>query len=94
MGKGVNALFDTVGGPLFEPTLRSLGSGGRQVVIASAGNPRVSFNVIDFYHNFSRLLGVDRYGVTLHQIAEITDHLRRGVEAGALKPPPIENRSL
>jgi len=51
-GKGVNAVFDTVGGPLFEPSLRSLGFGGRQVAIASAGNPRVSFNVIDFYHSF------------------------------------------
>ncbi len=27
-GKGVNAVFDTVGGPMFEPALRSLGLGG------------------------------------------------------------------
>ncbi len=89
-GKGVNAVFDTVGGPLFEPVLRSLGFGGRQVAIASAGNPRVSFNLIDFYHNFSRLLGVDSYGLTTRQIAEIANELRPGFETGALKPPPIE----
>jgi NADPH2:quinone reductase len=89
-GKGVDAVFDTVGGPLFEPALRSLRLGGRQVAIASPGNPRVSFNLIDFYHNFSRLLGVDSYGLTSRQIAEIEDELRSGFEKGALKPPPIE----
>src|SRR3984885_2031450 len=57
-GKGVAAVFNTVGGPLFEPALRSLKFGGRQVVISSR-DPQVSFNLVDFYHNFSRLLGVD-----------------------------------
>jgi NADPH:quinone reductase len=60
------------------------------VAIASAGNPRFSFNVIDYYHNFSRLLGVDSYGLTTRQITEITDKLRPGYETGALKPPQIE----
>jgi len=89
-GKGVDAVFDTVGGPLFEPALRSLGFGGRQVAIASAGNPHVSFNLVDFYHNFSRLLGVDSYGLTTRQIAEIAEELRPGFETGVLKPASIE----
>ena len=89
-GKGVNAVFDTVGGPMFEPALRSLAPGGRQVAISSAGDPRVSFNLVDFYHNSSRLLGVDSYGLTTQQIAEILDELRVGFETEALKPPPIE----
>ena len=89
-GRGVDAVFDTVGGPMFEPALRSLGFGGRHVVISSAGEPRVSFNLVDFYHNFSQLLGVDSYGLTTGQIAEIADELRPGFETGALKPPPIE----
>jgi NADPH:quinone reductase len=89
-GKGVDAVFNTVGGPLFEPALQSLAFGGRQVVIASPGDPHVTFNVVDFYHNFSRLLGVDSYGLTLQQIAEIEDELRQGFETGALKPPPVE----
>jgi NADPH:quinone reductase-like Zn-dependent oxidoreductase len=89
-GKGVDAVFDTVGGPLFEPALRSLRFGGRQVAISSAGDPRVSFNLVEFYHNFSRLLGVDSYGLTSRQVAEIEDELRRGFETGVLKPPPIE----
>src|ERR1700684_1765882 len=79
-GKGVNAVFDTVGGPMFEPTFRSLAFGGRQVAISSAGDPRVSFNLVDFYHNSSRLLGVDSYGLTPQRIAEIAGELNAGFE--------------
>jgi NADPH:quinone reductase-like Zn-dependent oxidoreductase len=75
---------------MFESALRSLRFGGREVVISSAGDPRVSFNLTEFYHNFSRLLGVESYGLTSRQIAEIEDEFRRGFETGALKPPPIE----
>jgi NADPH:quinone reductase-like Zn-dependent oxidoreductase len=89
-GLGVDAVLDTVGGPLFEPSLRSLRFGGRQVSIFSAGEPRVSFNLTDFYHNFSRLLGVDSYGLKLKQVAEIEEQLHSGFEIGALKPPSIE----
>jgi NADPH:quinone reductase len=89
-GRGVDAVFDTVGGPLFEPALRSLRFGGRQVTISSAGDSRVSFNLRDFYHNFSRLLGVDSYGLTTQEVGAIANELRAGFEIGALKPPPIE----
>jgi NADPH2:quinone reductase len=89
-GRGADAVLDAVGGPMFEPALRSLGYGGRQVAITSTGDPRVSFNLIDFYHNRSRLIGVDSLGLTPLEMAEITDELRAGFETGALKPPPIE----
>jgi NADPH2:quinone reductase len=89
-GKGVDAVLDAVGGPMFEPALRSLNYGGRQVVITSTGDPRVSFNLIDFYHNLSRLLGVDSNGLTAGQVGEIAEELRLGFETGALTPPPIE----
>lgn len=58
-GKGVDIVFDIVGGPLFEQALRSLRHGGRQVAITSTGGSRVSFDLVDFYHNESRLIGVD-----------------------------------
>jgi NADPH:quinone reductase-like Zn-dependent oxidoreductase len=61
------------------------------VAIASAGNPHVSFNLVDFYHNFSRLLGVDSYGLTPEQIAEIAHEISAGFETGALKAPPIDS---
>src|SRR5271163_3817265 len=89
-GKGADVVFDTVGGPMFEPALRSLRAGGRQVVISSKGDPRVTFNLVDFYHNSSRLIGVDSYGLTSRQIAEIENELQAGFETGVLTPPPIE----
>jgi NADPH:quinone reductase len=89
-GKGVDAVLDAVGGAMFEPGLRSLRFGGRQVAITSTGDARVSFNLVDFYHNFSRLLGVDSNGLTSREVAEIADNLSSGFEAGALKPSSIE----
>jgi NADPH2:quinone reductase len=89
-GKGVDAVLDAVGGSMFEPALRSLRYGGRQVAITSTGNPRVSFNLIDFYHNLSRLFGVDSNGLTPQQIGHIADELDLGFESGALTPPRIE----
>jgi NADPH2:quinone reductase len=60
------------------------------VVISSAGEPRVSFNLIDFYHNFSDGLALDSYGLTLEQVAQIEEGLRSGLDAGILKPPSIK----
>ncbi|HEU5246188.1 MAG TPA: zinc-binding alcohol dehydrogenase family protein [Candidatus Udaeobacter sp.] len=89
-GKGVDAVLDTVGGAMFEPALRSLRISGRQVAISSTGDRRVSFDLIDFYHNLSRLIGVDSMKFTSRDIAAIADELRLGFEAGALKPPPLQ----
>ena len=90
-GTGADAVFDTVGGVMFEPALRSLRCGGRQVAISSAGDARVSFNLVDFYHNRTRLIGVDSFGLTPRQVADIQEELRAGFETGVLKPPPIES---
>jgi NADPH:quinone reductase-like Zn-dependent oxidoreductase len=75
---------------MFEPALRTLGFGGRQVAISSKADPRVTFNLVDFYHNSSRLLGVDSYGLTSREIAEIESELQPGFESGVLRPPAIE----
>jgi NADPH2:quinone reductase len=95
-GKGVDAVLDAVGGPMFEPALRCLRIGGRQVAITSAGDRRVSFDLVDFYHNQSRLFGVDSMKFTPHDISAIADELRRGFEVHVLKTPafdavPFEN---
>ncbi len=89
-GKGADAVLDAVGGPMFEPALRSLALGGRQVVITSTRDQRVSFNLVDFYHNQSRLIGVDTNGLSPQQTAEIAAQLGPGFDEGVLKPPPIE----
>ena len=89
-GKGVDAVFDTVGGPMFEPALRSLRVGGRQVAITSTGDQRVSFNLVDFYHNLSRLIGVDSNHFSPKDVSEIAGELVPGFESNALKPLAIE----
>jgi NADPH:quinone reductase-like Zn-dependent oxidoreductase len=88
--KGADAVFDTVGGAMFEPALRCLRIGGRQVAITSTGERRVCFDLIDFYHNVSRLIGVDTMKLTPRDVAVIAEKLRPGFEVGALKPPAIE----
>lgn len=89
-GKGVDLVLDAVGGQMFEPALKSLRPGGRQVAIASAGNRRVEFDLIDFYHDLRRLIGVDTMKLAGKDIARIMDGLRSGFEEGHLKPSPVK----
>ncbi len=89
-GKGADAVFDTVGGPMFEPALRSLRIGGRHIAITSTGDRRVCFDLVDFYHNLSRLIGVDSMKFTSGEVGTIADDLRAGFESDALNVPPIK----
>jgi NADPH:quinone reductase len=89
-GRGVDVVLDAVGGPMFEPALRSLRIGGRQVAITSARDRRVSFDLVDFYHNELHLIGVDSMKLTSREVGEIANELRHGFETGALRTPPLE----
>jgi NADPH:quinone reductase len=89
-GKGVDAVLDAVGGPMFEPALGCLRIGGRQVAITSTGDRRVSFDLVDFYHNESRLVGVDSMKFSPHDVSVIADELRQGFEANILKLPAVD----
>jgi NADPH:quinone reductase len=91
-GKGVNVVFDCVGGPLFEPSLKTLGQLGRQVNITSVGDRRVCFDLLDFYHRRLSLFGVDSRVYDTVACAAILERLTPGFESGALKPIPIAKR--
>ena len=91
-GKGVNVVFDCVGGPLFDPCLRTLGQLGRQVNITSAGDRRVCFDLVDFYHRRLSLFGADSRAYDTEASAAILDKLTPGFESGALKPAPVVKR--
>jgi NADPH:quinone reductase len=93
-GRGVDLVFDAVGGPMFEPCLKSLRLGGRQVAITSIGDGRVEFSLVDFYHNLLRLIGVDTLKLTGPAIAKIMDELRTGFEGGYLRVSPVQSWSL
>lgn len=88
-GRGVVLVVDAVGGPLFEASLRSLRSGGRHVVLTSVGNRRVEFDLLDFYHNASHLIGIDAMQLSGTAVASILDRLRKGFDMGRLTPPTV-----
>jgi NADPH:quinone reductase-like Zn-dependent oxidoreductase len=89
-GKGADVAFDVVGGAMFEKCLQSLAWRGRQVVIASNPEPRVNFNLVDFYHNESRLIGVDSLKLDFGEAAGILRSLTPLIESGELPLPKVE----
>jgi NADPH:quinone reductase len=88
-GRGVDLVLDAVGGTLFEPCLKSLCRGGRQIAIAS-NLQVVSFNLVDFYHRSARLIGVDTMALSGEGIAAIMDHLREGFDTGNYQLPAVQ----
>ena len=88
-GKGADVVFDLVGGPMFEKCLAALAWRGRQVAISSSPDPRIGFNLVDFYHNESRLVGVDSLKLSFEEAAEILRSLTPGFESGEFPPPEV-----
>jgi NADPH:quinone reductase-like Zn-dependent oxidoreductase len=88
-GRGVDLVLDVVGGVLFEPCLRSVRAGGRQIAIAS--HPQiVSFNLVDFYHRSAHLIGVDTMALSGEEIASVMDLVRGGFETRKYQPPAVQ----
>ena len=88
-GRGVDVVFDCVGGPLFELGLKALGKNGRQVNIVSVGTSRVSFDLTDFYHKSLTLFGVDSLALDTVASGEVLEALRPSFEQRRLTPPDI-----
>jgi NADPH:quinone reductase len=89
-GLGAQVIFDAVGGPMFEPALKALGHRGRQIEIASAGDRRVSFDLIDFYHNESQLFGIDTRKRDAIASAEVLEALQPFFDSPAFQAPLID----
>jgi NADPH2:quinone reductase len=88
-GKGADVVFDLVGGVMFRSAVNSLALRGRLVEIAATGEREVSFDIADFYHNESRLLGVDTLKRDLTASAVVLDALMPGFIAGDYQAAPI-----
>jgi NADPH:quinone reductase-like Zn-dependent oxidoreductase len=93
-GRGVDVVLDAVGGPLFEPCLRCLTHGGRHVAIASTGDGRVSFDLVDFYHRAGRIFGVDTLAMDFAECANALRELLPGIESNQFPAPELETISL
>jgi NADPH:quinone reductase-like Zn-dependent oxidoreductase len=89
-GRGADVVFDVVGGGMFEKCLASLAHQGRQVAIASGPERRVTFDLIDFYHNESRLLGVDSLKLSFEETGAILRELSSGLAKGIYPSPSKE----
>jgi NADPH2:quinone reductase len=81
-GRGVDVVLDVVGGALFEPCLMSLAPRGRHVAIASSPERKVTFDLIDFYHNESSLIGVDSIKTSFSDVDRIMGQLLPYFESG------------
>ena len=88
-GKGADVVFDLVGGVMFRSAVNSLALRGRLVEIAATGQREVSFDLADFYHNESRLVGVDTLKRDLTASAEVLELLTPGFVAGDYRAAPI-----
>jgi NADPH:quinone reductase len=87
--KGVDVVLNAAGGSMFEIGLGLLARRGRQVEITSPTERRVSFDLVDFYHNESQLFGVDTLKRDLTATARILESLKPGFDSGAYHPPAI-----
>jgi NADPH:quinone reductase len=88
--KGANVVLDLVGGVMFRGALKCLAWRGRLIEIAATEQREVSFDLADFYHNESRLFGVDTLKRDLTASAEILDALTPGFVAGDYRAAGIE----
>jgi len=88
-GKGADVVFDLVGGIMFRNAVDSLALRGRLVEIAATGRREVNFDIADFYHNESRLYGVDTLKYDLTASAVLLEALTPGFVAGDYRAAPI-----
>lgn len=80
--KGVDVIFDTVGGPLFEQSLPALASNGRIIEIsAPTDKSKVSFDLLDFYRRDLKLIGVNTLHLDAITCADILQKLTDNIEA-------------
>jgi NADPH2:quinone reductase len=87
--RGADVVLNAAGGPVFGIALGLLAHRGRQVEITSPTERRVTFDLVDFYHNESQLLGVDTLKQDLTASGRILEALRPGFDAGLYHPPVI-----
>jgi NADPH:quinone reductase len=91
-GKGADLVFDTVGGIMFEAALSMAAPRGRVVEIASTGKRRVEFDLTDFFHNETRLIGADSRKRDATASARLLANLTNGFERGRYTAPVINAR--
>jgi NADPH2:quinone reductase len=88
-GRGADVILNAAGGPVFAIALDLLAHRGRQVEITSPTERRVTFDLVNFYHNESQLFGVDTLKRDLTASGRILEELRPGFDSGVYQPPIV-----
>jgi NADPH:quinone reductase-like Zn-dependent oxidoreductase len=91
-GTGADVVLDCVGGVMVRPALDCLAPRGRLLEMSVTGAREVTFNLADFYHNESRLIGIDTLKLDMTDSARILEALHPGFEAGDYVPAAIARR--
>src|SRR5262249_8354204 len=86
-GHGADVCVDTAG--LITDGLRCLAHRGRMVAITAPANPRVTIDILAFYHGEMQLAGIDSLKLDSTACAEILRLLTPGFESGALSIEPV-----
>jgi len=92
-GSGPDVIFDPVCGPLFEPAFRSIGWGGRHLVIGFVGGEIPSLKANLTLLKGAALVGVDIRNFNLRQPAQAEanrNRLRQWIADGTFTSPPVE----
>jgi len=90
VGQGVNVVFDTVSGPMFEVGLKALAKRGRMVEITVREDHQVSFDLLRFYRYDLQLLGLNTLNLNAVDSAMILEEVARPIETKWLTPQEIE----
>jgi NADPH:quinone reductase len=88
-GKGADVVYDAVGGVTTPSALAALAHRGRLVVISAVGSPTVEVNLLDLYHNETRVLGADSGKLTMTDSALRLQQMAPYFDSGQFRPLPI-----
>ena len=88
-GLGVSAVLDTVGGSILEMCLGALSRKGRAIAVSAPADPRITFDLRDFYRRELRLFGVDSRTLDAIACGQMLATIAPGFEENALRPPAI-----
>jgi len=88
-GDGADVVYDAVGGVTTEAALAALAPRGRLVVISAVGTRVVPIDLVDFYRNESRMLGVSSGALGVVESGRLLAELAPHFESGAFRPLPI-----
>ena len=88
-GRGADVVYDAVGGVTTPSALAALAHRGRLVVISAVGSPSVTVNLLDLYHNETRILGTDSGKLSVVDSARRLEAMAPYFESGQFRPLPV-----